>query len=322
MANDCLVTKFKGSVNNENLKKLGVITIECSQIDNSAYSDITSKMVIKASTYPVVLKVVGNGAINNTSFLDLAENPKTEITIPDSSTSLRTVWFSNGNYKVEITNKYNITELSGTASATVHVISSIELEDLAVTNQNVSVFSLAGAKGDVTKLRNSRFKRITPPNSVTLEIHGDVTGLELTRFCTGSGELASVYGDFTSLLQHSAGTDDILYNGYDRSKPIYIDLSCASSALKSIMIKTAFADIPLSWKTTRPSDYPILVSLENPMNLGDDLDAMLINQANCSMDGRATLTLMANGTRTSASDAAVATLKGKGCTVVINGETL
>jgi len=59
--------------------------------------------------------------------------------------------------------------------------------------------------------------------------------------------------------------------------------------------------------------------------MGDYIDAMLINQSNCQIGidtsefGR---TISVHDTRTSASDAAVATLKSKGYTVKVNGEVL
>lgn len=74
----------------------------------------------------------------------------------------------------------------------------------------------------------------------------------------------------------------------------------------------------VDWLTTRPSDSYIL-ALEN-VYLGDSVDAMLINQANCSKmyessDPAWFKTISCIGTRTSASDAALATLQRKGYTI-------
>lgn len=76
----------------------------------------------------------------------------------------------------------------------------------------------------------------------------------------------------------------------------------------------------VDWLTTRSSESHIL-ALEN-VYLGDSVDAMLNNQANCSKmhkpsDPSWFKTISCIGTRTSASDAAVATLQSKGYTVSI-----
>lgn len=74
-----------------------------------------------------------------------------------------------------------------------------------------------------------------------------------------------------------------------------------------------------SWKTTRSSSAYI-ISMDN-VDFGDDLDAMLINQANCvsnisAHSGTSSYaTITAKGNRTSASDSAIETLRGKGFTV-------
>ena len=75
-----------------------------------------------------------------------------------------------------------------------------------------------------------------------------------------------------------------------------------------------------SWKQSRPTDAFIL-ALEN-INLGSDIDAMLINQANCQIGYTHNKEewfkkIIATGTRTSASDAAIATLQEKGYTISV-----
>lgn len=82
----------------------------------------------------------------------------------------------------------------------------------------------------------------------------------------------------------------------------------------------------LTWETNRPSDANIISMNYIRLN---NLDTMLINQANCqavdSVDIIASgfnKNIIVYGTRTSASDTAVQTLKEKGYTVMVNGVTL
>lgn len=81
----------------------------------------------------------------------------------------------------------------------------------------------------------------------------------------------------------------------------------------------------LQWLGTRPSTSMIM-SMPNtggyPCNFGDYLDAMLINQANCTSWPDGVKVIRVNGNRTAASDAAVATLKQLGWTIIVNGVEL
>lgn len=77
-----------------------------------------------------------------------------------------------------------------------------------------------------------------------------------------------------------------------------------------------------TWKTTRSSDKKI-IALANA-NMGNDVDPMLINQANCEVSSQANEEvwykyIYVNGSRTSASDSAISQLQEKGFTIMING---
>lgn len=81
----------------------------------------------------------------------------------------------------------------------------------------------------------------------------------------------------------------------------------------------------LIWDGERDDELPIITitPINNAhINLGDYVDAMLINQAKCQATEQTVKEINVYGNRTSASDAAVSTLKGKGYDVVINGISL
>lgn len=65
-----------------------------------------------------------------------------------------------------------------------------------------------------------------------------------------------------------------------------------------------------------------MVLISGGANLGNRLDDYLINSAACQDNSYPYKNIKIVGTKTSASDAAVATLKGRGCTVNVNGEVL
>ena len=76
-----------------------------------------------------------------------------------------------------------------------------------------------------------------------------------------------------------------------------------------------------SWKNTRPASKYIM-SLSS-FNLGEDVDKMLIDQAECIKPTiESPYIIDVYGTRTSSSDSAVSKLKSKGYTIKINGATI
>ena len=72
--------------------------------------------------------------------------------------------------------------------------------------------------------------------------------------------------------------------------------------------------------SNRPSDAKILsigYMTHDPAPYLSNVDKMLQDQANCVVDSASRKTIAVRGTRTSASDAAVATLQQKGYTVSV-----
>ena len=95
------------------------------------------------------------------------------------------------------------------------------------------------------------------------------------------------------------------------------DLALLPNSLCDILPPSTF-----SWSSKSSSAY---IMTAKDVNFGNDLDKYLIDTAQGvvpSTDISSVRRIDVNGTKTSASDAAVATLKSKGYTVKINGETL
>lgn len=74
-----------------------------------------------------------------------------------------------------------------------------------------------------------------------------------------------------------------------------------------------------TWETERNSDSFIITFPY--ANMGNYIDAMLINQAKCKASTNSNKTINVSGTRTSASDAAIQTLQSKGYTVSVPAAT-
>lgn len=164
------------------------------------------------------------------------------------------------------------------------------------------------------------------PNKIT----GDVSSLTIGDFFASG---TNVYGDFTSLVANCTSDGLVVLRTSNATDELTVDLSQASQSFNFANINgEPYQDFKATWTTTRNSSYPI-ISIDSGYNtefgrihfidFGDDLDAMLKNQAQCSTTGTAsTKVINVKGNHdTSDADAvaAIATLKAVGYTIRING---
>lgn len=165
--------------------------------------------------------------------------------------------------------------------------------------------------GDVRAIMNN--KGLVNLNLNHSKISGEISNLSgLTNLVSLNLESTDISGD-VSATQNMQNLKDLGVND------TYIggDLSKVPSKIKFFSIGGTKSQ-SFTWLGTRLSSSYI-IALEN-INLANYIDAMLINQANCtvgfnSSDQAWFKTITALGTRTSASDAAIETLQGKGYTV-------
>lgn len=323
MANDCLVKKL--AVNNSSLPKFGILDIDVFSISN--FTEANSSISIIAGTKPITVKVVeGSGYMGN-SWATLNSDHLTEVTIPAGVS--KAIYFSDFNGKIEIDNKYYITRLLLNVTLT-EAKSRFSLGNLSNLDYP-SVFnrievSISGAKGDISVLKNIQSLEIFKAYN-NEQITGDVSEISIP---TIQIEGTKCYGDFTSLLEHSATNAPQFTQVLDSGHGCSADFSKCSSSVKYIYIKLVNDTFIGRWPSTTARDTSLSIVGFMPYNspqgyryvdFGDDLDNMLINQAACPA-GTSGMSIAVNGNRTSASDAAVTTLKSKGYSVSVNGTSL
>lgn len=106
---NCLVTKFKASVNNDNLEKLGVLTLNFRELTDSSSNRFKFYLSVDGDAAESAVASVVQG---NSKFKDTLDS----ATVYDNRTiAPNAAWdgfLTNGNSKVEITNKYYIKGLS------------------------------------------------------------------------------------------------------------------------------------------------------------------------------------------------------------------
>ena len=149
----------------------------------------------------------------------------------------------------------------------------------------------------------------------TKNVYGDIESISnLTNLSSLDLMNTNVNGDIATLSKLSALSELNL-----RGTSVYGDLSKLPAKLSFFPMKGDDNNI-FSWKSIRPSNSKIL-ALES-INLGNDVDNMLINQKDCVVGFSASdevykKTISVKGTRTSASDEAVSILQAKGYTIKI-----
>lgn len=326
--NDCFITEYKAEINNPNLEKYGVFTFNVKAVAAGSYNENAAIVVIRPTVNCTIKVVDGSGYFGNT-FAGIESDHLTEKTLTANANN--TIYFANTDCVVEVDNKYNIQTLQFGGNYAVKAIATVDAKSLVSLSALTTVTLFGSATGDVSVLKDA-FGDITYPNFVnSAELTGDVSELAFGRF----GSLGTaVYGDFTKLLENATNSSDasnMIQVVCPSDKIVSIDLSKTPALVTNVFAPGAKAtkNIQARWTSSRPTDRNIISiqatqvgGIYHKFDFGVYLDAMLVNQAACQVPSSGVKVIVVNGTKTSASDAAVATLKAAGYTLNINDEEL
>lgn len=194
---------------------------------------------------------------------------------------------------------------------------------LRISNTQVS--------GDISVLRN-----LTELNTFTIantQVSGDIAAMsDLTKLTSYDVTNTSVWGNISSIQNLSKLTSvNFMYTGVTGSvsslknlallKDCYLYAGSFSGDLALLPASCSYISFRydkgsnLTWSSRSSSS--VILSIDGTAKL-DNVDKMLQDQANCQIpNSTVQKVISAVGTRTSASDAAVATLQQKGYTVSI-----
>lgn len=146
---NCLVTKLKGTVNNDTLPKLGVLKMKASPVTISHASQATMKLTTNDT---ITVKALGGGYFSDRGYEYIETDKLTEKVINASNNV--TLYFKNASYDVEVTNKYSITSITiNIAYINAMSVLSFDLSELAYCNNltNVSI-EYTNCTGDLSLL--------------------------------------------------------------------------------------------------------------------------------------------------------------------------
>ena len=321
--NKCLVTKLSGTVNNSSIRKLGEVVLHISAI---ASPNKTSQKLKLGVSKDVELEIVGNGYFTDAG---LSANKGKTMTALAALNPFAEVYFSNGDYDISIKNKYAINYMDAPSPV------SLNIDELSYS-KDLTQLTLASKKvtGDISAVKDlAALTQISLPNS---QVTGDISAVkDLTALTQILVQGSKISGDIAALGK----LNKLLYCYIDNLKGDVSVLAKTSVLIRfSTNYSSLFGDLSLAaknlsffgcilsddskftWNTTRSSDSKIM-ALQGAVAM-DNIDAMLINQANCtknitSSSNSIFKTIAVIGTHTSASDAAVQTLQSKDYTVSI-----
>ena len=332
--NKCLVTKLNGSSNNSELLRLGEMRMQILKVSNPTdHTQGFSIGVNKATT----LEIVSGGYFTDQT---LTENKGSRITI---NVGINSIWV-NGNSDVEIAilDKYSLVSINsyyvGDPSSVGKNNVKLDISDLKYSNALTSInCSDTQASGDIANLKN--LNALTSITFSNTQVSGDIANLNnLTALNYIVLPNTQVRGDIANLKNLTALNTISIYNQLEPLTGNIGQLSALSNCVEMqfkqsrltgdlalLPSKCRFASFKndkgsvFTW-STRPSTAKI-IAIEGNAKL-TDIDKMLIDQAQCqvgfsSNDGLWLKLIEIAGNRTSASDAAVATLQQKGYTVSI-----
>lgn len=337
----CLVTKLNAVVDNDNILHIGEVRIKIA-VDKTPSNQFISLSVNKETN----LEIIGDSYFTDSSFSNNLGKSKTI----NSSDGVVKVYFNNATAEIAIRDKYSILDLSfGNKSKSVDLSSFSYAMSLKTINSQYS-----GVYGDISNLKKLKLSQIYLSGD---KIYGDIASLKdmttLTRL--NINDVQDVYGDLSSLrnltnlellyFNHSGLTGSI-----DSLKPLtkltsvnlenlkaqftgnieslsgmtkLSNFSCFNAALTGDLAKIpasctlvnfANNNSTFTW-SSRPAGAKIL-TIQGSAAISN-LDAMLIDQASRDASAQSLKIISVRGTRTSASDTAVATLQSKGYTVSI-----
>jgi len=312
---NCLVTKLNGVSDNKGLLKIGelVVSIECTEA-NKTLLDI----LLNGSYYCEKAYTLGS---DNVAAYEVKNN-----------TNWGTIKSKDiGTYTFHFLDKYSIGALlirqpqalkgfSYINKITQLIISPTDNIDIEVMKdcKSLTLLSVAGnVSGDIASL-----KGLTALTSLSVagNVSGDIASLKgltaLTSFIATYGDKITLkagdFSDMPNLDLIEIGNKGTSYVGN------FGDIATLGSNLTYIFLGD---DKPTIEWTSRPSSSKI-ISIVGAPKLAN-IDKMLQDQANCvigitssSPDYRKLIST--TGTRTSASDSAVATLQSKGYTVSVS----
>ena len=302
---NCLVTKLKGTVQNSNLLRVGELRICVHKIDNP--NGETQRINLNF-TEDVKLEIIGDGYFTNAT---LVSNLGKSLTAKANIETL--AYVSNGDFEIAILNKYALTKINTRTNKKTAIKDIADLKYSSSLNHlAINSVENVGYLSDIKSLTSLYYLAVSNAN-----IKGSLSDLEsLTNlgYIIVGDTSNKLTGNVSSLKAMTKLDTLAIINSY-----VIGDLATLPSTCRSAAFDYHDTNAVFDW-SSRPASSKIIAIRGNPKL--NNIDKMLQDHANCvvgftSADDASYKKIEVSGTRTSASDAALATLQQKGYTVTI-----
>ena len=303
----CLITKLNGSVNNTDMPVLGKIRIKLLDKTNDNHSNSQGYINVKNSNmeWAGEEKVVSEATGSYTIYFKQPKSGVVYCSDKYNVTSIQTDWMYAANVKFEDLNKYcgNLTSLSLSNSGQTGDLS--EIAGLKLTKLSLSHSTVTG---DITSLPNRYLLTyLNISNNKTISVN-----MQDLSICTGLTSL---------IMDDSMATGDIAnLSTLTSLKELILKDTSVSGDLSSLAVLPNLYNftnwnLQNTWSSQdlRPSSSKI-ISGQFRFATATDTDNFLINMAKCQASDMKQIYFQQSH-RTSASDAAVSALQGKGYTL-------
>lgn len=287
------------------IPKIGEMKLSFPKGDNQTQYTRSVSIVMHTNSK---VRVVGGYFTDAT----LTSNLGTELNAEAEST-LKII-LSNKNCTVFLGNKYSLLNLNSTnwdGSKTESTVLEFSLKELSYSNA-ITVLAVTKSKlyGDISALKNA--SKLTKINlNDNPDVTGDISALADKPKLENIYLLnTNTYGNLEDLVSNNLLKYISVGNGL-----VTGDLSKMQASLNNI---ACGKNCNFTWKGERSSTSPIISFTGDAANFGDDLDAMLINQAKCKASTTESKVILVKGNKTAASDNAISELQSKGYTVAVN----
>ena len=190
------ITRLKGVVNNDTLKKIGELRVKVSKMSNPTGEN---RVIILNTQKPLTITVNGDGYITDST---LSENKGKILSIPVGSS---TFYVSNGDYTLSIPNKYYLTSFCSAKEQTFNRNDvQMELDDFKFCKL-MTILKLNNSKvsGDIASLKD--LSALASLNISDTQVSGDIASLKgLSTLASLNISNTQVSGDIASLKGLSA----------------------------------------------------------------------------------------------------------------------
>ena len=148
MEKNCLVTKYKATVNDNSLLKVGEMFIDI--IEQESPTNQSNRLYLNTGNTSDLVVEVEDGAANLTLDENMVSGWTNKITLSKSVTAPAPIFVRNGNYRVKVLSKYNLTEVGRWTESVTQKAISVDVKYLKYSPNLVNL--LVSLSGDLANI--------------------------------------------------------------------------------------------------------------------------------------------------------------------------